>query len=398
MIRISNKILNKEKPNVFSQEGLEDNYFRTFGYSFVEVHRYEELDYYFKYEGDLNSYFSLWILGIYSIIGKSEGTNKEPFTENFVYHKFFQLENNSGVAMSRNGLQCDNGSIKRIDDQELYPIYEKKDLNFRKMMTVGHYTKMETVLEHILPDNKLLINNFMDSNDPWEYRQNCYTIFEISKFCPDLLDQYINARQMQDDFLNRVRFISLTKDTNSVKSFDQPVMWAHYGQKHKGICLVFDLNELKKIFITQFKKNTKFGSIKYKTIENKPISIENDISLEVVFDKYAKYLLYEKMKDWKNEEEFRFVTFDNTEDCSKKSYLQNIDNAVIAIIAGANFNNTYKCVINEYLTNRANNNRNKIEFFQIVFINGQFRIKDLYSDNQTHPCNEMLNDYIIENE
>lgn len=182
MIRISQAFLQKEKPNVISQEGLEDDYFRTFGYSFVEIYRYEELDYFFKYEGDLNSYFSLWTLGVYSITGKSE-INKEPFTENFVYHKFYPLENNSGVVVPINGLKCDNGSIKKIDDTVLNSIYEKKDLKTRKMNPVGHYTKMETVLEHILPDNKLLINNFRNSNDPWEYRQNCYTIFDITKFC-----------------------------------------------------------------------------------------------------------------------------------------------------------------------------------------------------------------------
>jgi hypothetical protein len=393
MIRIYFEILQKEKPNITTQEGLKEDYFQTFGYSFDKVQRYEEIKYYFKYDGDLNSYFSLWILGCYRITGKKEATNEETFTETFVYYKFFHLENDSGVVISRNGFPCDNGSIKRSDDPELTLIYNKPNLKFRKMKLVGHYTKMDTVVEHILPDNRLLINTFMDSNDPWEYRENCYTIFDISKFYPDPLDQYINTPRMQADFFNRIRFISFTQDTSLVKSFDHPGMWAHYGQNHKGICLVFDLNELKKIFKTQFKKNTKWGSIKYGNTESKTIRLENDITLEDVFKEYAKELFYEKLRDWKNEEEFRFVAFNSSETCNENPYLEDIDNALIAIILGAHFNKVYKCVLKNLLLNR--NHKNKIELYQLVFINGNFCIKDFNSNDETHLCKDVLNGYII---
>lgn len=403
MIRIHREKLEKKKPNVISQEGLLDDYFRTFGYSFVEIHRYEELKYYFKYEGDLNSYFSLWVLGVYSLTGEKDATNDETYTETFVYYKSFQLENNFGVAVQRIGFQCNVGSIKRIDDPILNSIFEKKDLKFRKMMTVGHYTKMKTVLEHILPvdpvspenKNRLLINTFKNSNDPWEYRQNCYTIFDISKFYSDPIDQYHKAPEMQKEFFTRVGFISFTKDTDLVKNFDHPGMWAHYGENHKGICLIFDLIELGDLFKNQFKNITVSGSMKYGAIENKPIHLENEISLEALFKEHAKDLFFEKMKDWGNEKEFRFVTFDNTPDCDKNSYLQYIDDALIAIILGANFDNTYKCVINQYLTNRDNNNKNKIEFYQMVFDNGIFRVSDFQSGLPSR-CNDILNDFIIE--
>lgn len=298
--------------------------------------------------------------------------------------------------MRASGLPHEYWNFKRLSDSEITSIFKNPDLKFRKMKTIAHYTKMETVLEHILPDNKLLINNFMDSNDPWEYRQNCYTIFDITKFC-DIPDQIVKAPQMQKNFLNRVRFISFTKDTSLVKSFDHPGMWAHYGENHKGICLIFDLNELDNLFKTQFKNIPVSGLMKYGIIENKPICLENDIPLEDIFKDYAKDLFFEKMKDWENEEEFRFVAFDNTEDCSENTYLQYIDNALIAIIAGANFDKTYKCVIEKYLSNRDILNKNKIEFYQLVFINGHFRVEDMYGTKQTHPCNDMLNDYIIEN-
>ena len=394
MIRIPHKLLKAERLDYNNEDDLY-KLFQHFGYSVIAVADCKEPEYHYKYEGNLNSNFKLWILGCYSITGKKVAANEETFTETFVYHRSYQLENDSGI-ISVSGKPHEYWNIRRSDDPEVTSIFKSPDLIFRKMNPVAHYTKMGTVIEHILPENRLLINNFRNSNDPWEYRQNCYTIFDITKFC-DIPDQIVKAPQMQEEFFNRVRFTSFTKDTSLVKCFDHPGMWAHYGQNHKGMCLVFDLQEVDNLFKDQFKNNTASSPMKYGTIVHKPICLENEISLEDIFKEYAKDLFFEKMKDWKNEEEFRFVSFENTEDCNEKSYLQNIDNALIAIIAGANFDNTYKSVINEYLTNRANNNKNKIDFYQLVFINGHFRIKDLNSDNQTHLCNEMLNDYIIEN-
>lgn len=211
-----------------------------------------------------------------------------------------------------------------------------------------------------------------------------------------IADQIIKAPQIQNHFLNRVRFISFTKDTNQIKSFDHPGMWAHYGENHKGMCLVFDLHELDNLFNDQFKNNTTSGSMQYGTIVHKPIYLENEISLEDIFKDYAKDLFFEKMKDWENEEEFRFVTFDNTEDCNENTYLQYIDNALIAIIVGANFDSIYKCVIEKYLSNRYTQKKNKIEFYQMVFDNGIFRVSDFQSGLPPR-CNDLLNDYIIEN-
>ena len=393
MIRISKEILKKGKPDVFSQEGLKEDYFRTFGYSFDEVHRYEEVKYFFKYEGDLNSYFSLWVLGCYSITGKKEATNDEILTETFVYFKFYQLKNDSGIVMPRNGIPCDYGSINRANDPVIIPIYNKPDLKFRKMKLVGHYTNMETVLEKILPENSLLINTFKDTNDPWEYRENCNEIFDFSKIYPDPLDRTINTPVLQALFLKSVRFFSLTQDTNLVKCFDHPGMWAHYGQNHEGICLIFDLVKLKKKFKTQF--NTKWGSIKYGKIESKPIIIEDVFDPENAFNKYAEKIFYKKLRDWKNEEEFRFVIYDSAENCQDNMYLKNIDRALIAIILGAHFNKVYKCVLENHLSKR--DHKNKIELYQLVFNNGYFSIKDINGNEETHPCKNMLNGYIIEN-
>jgi hypothetical protein len=84
------------------------------------------------------------------------------------------------------------------------------------------------------------------------------------------------------------------------------LMWAHYADKHQGVCLVFDLklNESPFIDITYEKLN--FGVVNYET-SNK---------LNYLEDKYTTIntLLNSKSKDWEYESEFRISAMIN-EDC-----------------------------------------------------------------------------------
>ncbi len=84
------------------------------------------------------------------------------------------------------------------------------------------------------------------------------------------------------------------------------LMWAHYADKHQGVCLVYDLklNENPFIDITYEKLN--FGKVNYDT-PNK---------LNYLEDKYASIgaLLNSKSKDWEYESEFRISAMVN-EDC-----------------------------------------------------------------------------------
>ncbi|HZL09248.1 MAG TPA: DUF2971 domain-containing protein [Prolixibacteraceae bacterium] len=149
-------------------------------------------------------------------------------------------------------------------------------------------------------------------------------------------------------------------------------MWAHYGQNHKGVCLVFDEKILNNLFQEQYINDLKIpDSIHYELIKTSEIPKLNDI------DKIYKYLeennkefFLKKDKDWKPESEYRFVVIKKEQD-DGPSYLENIDQALIAIILGIDFNENYKCSIEQLRSNLPNKN---IGVYQLCFENGEFKL------------------------
>ena len=84
------------------------------------------------------------------------------------------------------------------------------------------------------------------------------------------------------------------------------LLWAHYANKHQGVCLVFDLKKNESPFIDISFVQLNFGLVNYET-PNK---------LNYLEDKYTTIntLLYSKSKDWEYEAEFRISAMIN-EDC-----------------------------------------------------------------------------------
>ncbi len=81
------------------------------------------------------------------------------------------------------------------------------------------------------------------------------------------------------------------------KTFKNTVMWSHYGDNHKGICLNFDLS-IPEPFVDYPSERFSRGSVDY----NHYSSVNYLKSKE----RGIKKLFYTKSKDWEYEKEFRF--------------------------------------------------------------------------------------------
>ena len=77
------------------------------------------------------------------------------------------------------------------------------------------------------------------------------------------------------------------------KTFQNPLMWGHYGNSHKGFCVGYDYNDI--LNIPEYKGNLRFKEITYADAIP-PLSNEEINSGEA---------LYYKSSDWKKENEFR---------------------------------------------------------------------------------------------
>lgn len=105
-------------------------------------------------------------------------------------------------------------------------------------------------------------------------------------------------------------------------------MWAQYADKHKGVCLIFDTDELSENIKNQFSHITyKADNVSYRDrliteTQTEPAYIVNIDYLEdwgadkYAFShgqKFAKRMFFEKAMDWEGEDEYRWVMFDNNE-------------------------------------------------------------------------------------
>jgi hypothetical protein len=108
-------------------------------------------------------------------------------------------------------------------------------------------------------------------------------------------------------------------------------MWAHYGGNHKGVCLVFDREALNKAILKTLGVDA-FVLCGRVTYANRSILtnfddwdgyvIDWDALQTLGFDLYAhehlrrfgQRLFFEKLSDWRDEAEFRWVVFSKSAD------------------------------------------------------------------------------------
>ena len=135
---------------------------------------------------------------------------------------------------------------------------------------------------------RIKISEIHDLNDP----------FELIPF--DLSDpEYRKAMLSVRDEMNARGILSFSR------SWSSPLLWAHYADKHRGICLGFDVaraDEILKI-------------VKY---EEERLQLPDELDEET-----AQQFLYTKSADWEYEEEVRVYTSRDVEE--NGNYFANFD-------------------------------------------------------------------------
>lgn len=142
-------------------------------------------------------------------------------------------------------------------------------------MRVYYMTSIEVALKHILLEQRLKVSRFKDLNDP----------FELG--CHDTGDKRVRRRSKA--------FIQTAGEKFGLICFSDnwksPVMWAHYANKHEGVCLGFDVHE------------NYLGNVQY--IDSRllcPVSAKLEDS-----NKFIDEMLYHKAQEWSYERELRAI-------------------------------------------------------------------------------------------
>ncbi len=157
----------------------------------------------------------------------------------------------------------------------------------------------------------------------------------------DLNDPFeLNAAKQPDKRMRRV-FRGFKGDMHAKfglicfsKVWSNPVMWSHYADKHKGICLGFDVPE--------------DYLIKVEYVDSR-IAIEfDDESKENINSNFVQKLFSTKFIDWSYEKEKRmFVTLEETDEESENYFYPFGDDLVLReVILGSRSTSSVKEILN----------------------------------------------------
>jgi len=202
-------------------------------------------------------------------------------------------------------------------------------------------------------------------NDPCEglfKRKNVNSQFQ---FFEKLLPQNISLSDVQKSFENILNFSNTSGIYSlSTEPLDE-LLWAHYGNSHKGFCIEYSLDTL--IDFTKM-ENHKIP-VKY---QNKPPQLHvTDILNPNNPHKIISKLLGTKSKKWKYEKEIRIVTSQS----GKHDYDYR---AVTAIYFGLRISEEKEIEIMERLAGR------NIKYYKIVLKNNYQFMKEEIKDRFPH--------------
>lgn len=319
----------------------------------------------------------------------NNSTTKEIKHIEFFQHGFVPYE-----ISSYNGLLLYENDFPKFVKTENYMRPQEFDDGFKKVKIrkrnlVCHYTKRETAIEKILTSKSLLFNEIQNSNDPWEYEK---ILMPIDDDNSEFIDVVVKKIWLEER-LKRMKFISFTKDQKNIRCFDNILMWAHYADKHKGVCLVFDERKLRDLYKDkdQFSEEDRLKDkiVNYKH-NTSPVQIKGNDDLRSIYQKKGADLLFIKKMAWKYESEYRLMLFNGKEN-KTDDFLRDIDKAIVAIILGVGFPENYTSSIKDISSKYSS----LPKLFQMKWdSDGFFIIRDL--DNGESRCSEILNDYLIE--
>lgn len=236
--------------------------------------------------------------------------------------KYLEDIGNKEILDKFNSLEISKDDFKSTEDNVIF--YKYRDINI--------YTINSLIEKGIYKSDP---KNFNDPFDP---------IFKI-----DDLNSEILKEKLKD-----IKIVSLSKNC------DNYLMWSHYANSHKGICLGYKINKLG--------NDIAFRKVEYK-------NLKCDEIMSMAFDNYNGNLglttddIYlRKYKDWKYEQEYRFICLKN----NGKEYLTD-EIELKEVIFGYKISESDKRHIKEIIEKFYN--KEYIKYKQVKFNSEKFEIE-----------------------
>jgi hypothetical protein len=190
-----------------------------------------------------------------------------------------------------------------------------------------HFTRAD-VAALILDQTKIRMSPFENTNDPREAKDWFVTpVSATSGFDPNLFQLTQEALNVRLKRETKVACFSVdgprkaNRDEEPLeRGWAHPRMWAHYGDNHAGVCLVFHAPRLEEAFHEGLNARGTLhaGPVVYSDMNPAltqafvmNMTTVADLGMDAAIDVHAAEhlgtLLFTKLSDWSTEMEFRFV-------------------------------------------------------------------------------------------
>lgn len=230
---------------------------------------------------------------------------------------------------------------------------------FRSTDIIYHYTCREIAIE-ILKSGRLKFGQLENTKDPYETMMKTVWVFSHSDGFQNITSDFANALE---DIKKDIYVLCFSIDRRDLKPDNRfydddgeiqirmgptiPSVWAHYTDKHKGVCLMFDKIKLVQSIKALVSSGNWIGDalIKYDWkgqnqvmagILNHPHLQEQDKYqyLKNHIKRNKDLLIFKKEKAWENEQEYRIAVIQHQKD---NPPMIPIKGSFVGVVLGGNF-------------------------------------------------------------
>lgn len=220
---------------------------------------------------------------------------------------------------------------------------------------VCHYTTARTFFDYIEPAMRIRVGPMTTVNDPRESRDWYVTL--VADTGEQVDDREFMALQREFNAVARGATLLLCctndpgdgrGDTVENRGFAHPAMWSHYGDVHRGLCLLLDRAAIHAAFeelVDDLGATNISGPVTYRTITAEEqvqaftirASRIQTLGLREAVREHLQavgHVLYRrKHPDWAAEDEYRWVLFDPRRATLTEALLP-ITNALVGLVVG----------------------------------------------------------------
>jgi hypothetical protein len=240
-----------------------------------------------------------------------------------------------------------------FDNNAWLTLYQE---NFERKRYLYHFTSIEKATL-ILDGDSLKFSKITSTNDTLEAKPKMsYYDISSNKKLNDIFNCTSNINKKYIQLLCFSMDIDKIKTSDNEKiylsdysdrGFALPRMWAQYAHDNDGVCFVFDKEKLSKAINESLNKSLiTEGAIEYVSqytnlnfdydklnfllnSESELVKCINFVDFLKSNKEYTKYNYFYKLKDWANENEYRFLAYGDND-----FYIKNIKETIVGIIIG----------------------------------------------------------------